>query len=84
MRKAARIGWARAALYDRFSSPKTGKLLENFVTMRKRIRSAYSFAALIAVMLGIVLPLSGMFAARKTRMTFSTLSKSKVAAPDPR
>jgi tetratricopeptide (TPR) repeat protein len=49
--------------------------------MRKRIRSAYLFAVFIAVVLGIALPLSAVFAARKSRATFSIVSNA--AAPDP-
>src|SRR6266567_6583116 len=49
--------------------------------MRKRIRSAYRFAALLAVVLGIVLPLGGVFAARKSRASFPIVSNA--AAPDP-
>src|SRR5258708_5759018 len=37
--------------------------------MRKRIRSASVFAAIIAVFLGIALPFSGVFAARKSAAT---------------
>jgi tetratricopeptide (TPR) repeat protein len=77
MKNAARIDWACAAVNRRFHRPR----LENFVTMRKRIRSAYPFVAFIVVVLGVALPLSGVFAARKARATFSIMSNA--AAPDP-
>jgi tetratricopeptide (TPR) repeat protein len=48
--------------------------------MRKRIRSAYWFAAMIAVSIGIVLPLAAVFAAKKPQMAFSILAAA--AAPD--
>src|ERR1700746_2742593 len=48
--------------------------------MRKRIHSAYPFAALIVVVLGIALPFSGVFAARKSHTAFSILPNA--AAPD--
>lgn len=48
--------------------------------MRKRIRSAYSFAAMIAVLFGIVLPLTAVFAAKKSHVEFSVLPNA--ASPD--
>src|SRR5258708_7200773 len=48
--------------------------------MRKRIRSASVFAAIIAVFLGIALPLTAVFAAKKSHMAFSILPDA--AAPD--
>src|SRR5258708_8019411 len=65
MPKAARISWARAVAQCHLSSLR----LEYFTTMRKRIPSASVFAAIIAVFLGIVLPFSGVFAARKSAVT---------------
>ncbi len=50
--------------------------------MRKRIRSAYPFAAFIVVVLGIALPLSGVFAARKSLATFSIGSNAAARDPD--
>ena len=49
--------------------------------MRKLIRSAYPLAAMIVLLLGIALPLSGVFAARKLHETFPILPNA--AAPDP-
>src|SRR6266849_1445019 len=48
--------------------------------MRKRIPSASVFAAIIAVFLGIVLPFSGVFAARKSAVTAPIVADA--AAPD--
>jgi tetratricopeptide (TPR) repeat protein len=48
--------------------------------MRKRIRSAYWFAAMIAMSLGIILPLTAVFAAKKSHLAFSILPNA--AAPD--
>ncbi len=50
--------------------------------MRKRIRSAYPFAEFIVVVLGIALPLSGVFAARKSLATFSIGSNAAARDPD--
>jgi tetratricopeptide (TPR) repeat protein len=48
--------------------------------MRKRILFAYPFAAMIALVLGVALPLTGVFAARKLYGTFPILPNA--AAPD--
>src|SRR5258708_17635749 len=48
--------------------------------MRKRIRSASVFAAIIAVFLGIALPFSGVFAARKSAATAPIMADA--VAPD--
>jgi len=50
--------------------------------MRKRIRSAYPFAEFIVVVLVIALPLSGVFAARKSLATFSIGSNAAARDPD--
>src|SRR5258708_33482912 len=65
MPKAARISWARAVAQCHLSSLR----LEYFTTMRKRMRSASVFAAIIAVFLGIALPFRGVYAARKSAAT---------------
>src|SRR5260370_23282039 len=49
--------------------------------MRKRIRSPYPFAAIIVLMLGIALQLSGVFAARTLHAASPLLPNA--AAPDP-
>jgi tetratricopeptide (TPR) repeat protein len=76
MLKAARIGEARAAVQRHLSSLR----LEYLTTMRKRIRSASPFAAIIAVFLGIALPFSGVFAARKSAATAPIVADA--VAPD--
>ena len=51
--------------------PHSARDRETFIAMRMRIRRAYPFVALISVLLlGIVLPQSGVVAARKSRPSF--------------
>ncbi len=50
------------------------------ITMRERIRSASLFAATIAALLGIALPFSGVFAARKSAATAPIVADA--VAPD--
>jgi tetratricopeptide (TPR) repeat protein len=50
--------------------------------MRKRIRFAYPFTAMIVLVLGIALPHTGVFAARKLHSTFAILPNAAASGTD--